>query len=329
MTSPLYRELSGTVASDPAILGMLTRRRTGQQASYLFFGAVQDLLLSGAEHPLREFYSSVASGAVREPAGAGPALAEFCRAYHEELGERISTRLVQTNVVRRAIALRYALWAVGQRSREPVHLVEVGASAGMLLLVDRYRYAIGTHTFGSPDAAVTLDAEWRSEVPPPDLDDIPPIASRIGVDLNPVDVSSAEERRWLRALVWPEHRTAAALLDAALTELAADPPPLVAGDAIDVCPKLAGELPPGEPRVVFHAATRMHVPAERRTAFDDAIDSIGEEGPLYHVWLEPPYAPHHRYPADAGVLAMHGPDGDALLSLVRVDGHLQWLEPLG
>ena len=73
----------------------------------------------------------------------------------------------------------------------------------------------------------------------------------------------------------------------------ADPPTLIAGDAIDVCSKLVTQLPADEPRVVFHAATRMHVPAQRRIAFDDAIDAMGKTGPLHHVWLEPPAAPHH------------------------------------
>ena len=72
----------------------------------------------------------------------------------------------------------------------------------------------------------------------------------------------------------------------------------------------------------------MHVPALRRIAFDDAIDAMGGTGPLYHVWLEPPDAPHHGYQVDdRGVVAMHGPDG-TLSSLVRLDGHLHWLEPL-
>jgi hypothetical protein len=76
-----------------------------------------------------------------------------------------------------------------------------------------------------------------------------------------------------------------------LTSLADDPPRILAGDGIDVCPQLAGQLPRGEPRVVFHAATRMHLPVERRAAFDQAIDALGAGGPLYHVWLEPSTAP--------------------------------------
>jgi hypothetical protein len=329
-TSPLYQALCPAVAGAPQLLDLLTRRRSGQQPSFLLFGAVHYLLLDGADHRLREYYPSVVRAPDTDPAGAGPVFVDFCREYRAPLQELIRTRLVQSNVVRRAVALRYALWAIGRRCTGPVHLLEIGASAGLLMNVDRYRYLIGEREFGRPGAPVTLDSQWRGTGPVPDLDGVPEIASKTGVDLHPVDIADSRERLWLRALVWPEQRSAAALLEAVIDEAGASPPPVVAGDAVDVCPALGRDLPEGEPRVVFHAATRMHVPEQRRAEFDEAIDSVGASGPLFHVWLEPPEAPHYRYPvAEAGVVAMHGPGDDAATALIRVDGHLHWLEPLG
>jgi hypothetical protein len=207
-----------------------------------------------------------------------------------------------------------------------VHLIEVGASAGIHLHVDRYRYVIGGRTFGRPDAAVTIETQWRGPGQPPDLDDVPAIASRTGIDLHPVPATDAAERLWLRALVWPENQHAADLLMAALDSIAADPPDIVAGDAITVCPRLARNLPPGEPRVAFHAATRMHVPRARRAAFDEAIDSLADGGPLFHAWQEPPSAHHHGLPGDLSeMLAMHGPGDARAIPLARADGHLEWL----
>lgn len=83
-----------------------------------------------------------------------------------------------------------------------------------------------------------------------------------------------------------------------------------------------------EPRVVFHAATRMHVPADRRTAFDRAIDSVGDHGPLFHVWLEPDHVPHHGDVPDRPALRLHGPAGGASQPLVQLAGHGQWLAPM-
>jgi hypothetical protein len=130
--------------------------------------------------------------------------------------------------------------------------------------------------------------------------------------------------------MWPEQHAAAQLLQAAIELAREHPLTVIAGDAVDVCAKLARDLPTGEPRAVFHAATRMHVPKDRREAFDAAIDSLGASGPLFHVWLEPHDIPHHGYPvAERGVIAMHAPGDDAATALIRVDGHLHWMEPVG
>ena len=253
---------------------------------------------------------------------------DFCRVYRADLADLIRTRLVQTNVARRSAGLRVALHAVRKRCPGPVHLIEVGASAGLHLHADRYRYLVGGRVFGRRDAAVTIDSQWLGPGPPPDLDDVPPIASRTGVDLNPLSVTDPGVRLWLRALVWPENQDEADLLTLALDQVAADPPVILPGNAIQVCPELGLRLPPGEPRVVFHAATRMHVPETERAAFDEAIDSLGATGPLYHAWHEQAWAPHAALPDDgSGALALHGPGDRRAVPLARVEGHLRWMMP--
>lgn len=326
-TSPLYRQLCTIVAAEPAILAMLTHRRVGQQASFLLFAALQHTLLDNPDHPLRDYYASLVPRP-RDPADVRTSLLDFIHTHHDRLDELIRTRLVQSNVIRRAAALRYTLWAVARRTDQPIHLVEVGASAGLLLAADRYRYRIGDREFGRPESAVVIDSAWRDQHPVPDLDDIAPIASRIGIDLDPVDVTDPDQRRWLTALVWPEERSAAQLLATAIAETAEQPPRIVAGDATQHCRRIGRDLPDGEPRLVFHSAVRMHVPTEQRPEFDAAIDAMAEGGPLFHAWVEPPNAPHHPYPAgDDNALMMHGPDDAVPKPLIRVDGHLHWMGP--
>lgn len=329
ITSPLYQSFCNIVAQAQPVLELLTQRRTGQQASFLLFGAIHYLLLSGVQHPLRDFYPSLVDRVTASPREAGPVLLDFCNAHHDELGALIRTRLVQTNVVKRSVGLLVALRAVRMRGVERVHLIEVGTSAGIHLHVDRYRYLIGGRVFGQQDSKVIVETQWRGKQPPPDFDARPQIVSRLGIDLHPVDATDPEERLWLRALVWPENEHEAHQLSAALESIASDPPTIIAGNAIDVCPALSKRLPPGEARIVFHAATRMHVPIERRAAFDAAIDTLGEDGPLYHVWHEPASAPHAGMPSDPrGVLALHGPGDDQPVSLAEVSGHLDWIELL-
>jgi hypothetical protein len=100
------------------------------------------------------------------------------------------------------------------------------------------------------------------------------------------------------------------------------------GGAIDVCPALAAELPAGEPRVVFLAATRLQVPADRRDIFDEAIASFGRDAALYEVSLEGPRDYSSVGPlSHDGTVDLLSPDG-SLTQLAVVDGHLESVEPL-
>jgi Uncharacterized protein conserved in bacteria (DUF2332) len=99
-TSPLYRALCSVVAEDERLLGMLDCRRPGQDPSFLRFGAVHYLLLSGVEHPLSRFYASVSADPIAPDAATGWAFRDFCRRYEADLRSLIARKLVQTNVVR-------------------------------------------------------------------------------------------------------------------------------------------------------------------------------------------------------------------------------------
>ena len=232
----------------------------------------------------------------------------FCLEHEPELRHLLETRLVQTNAVPRSLALRIGLTRV---DADAVHLVDVGASAGIHLRVDRFGYIVGGRQFGDPASPVQIEAELRGDAPLPDLDAIPAIASATGVDLAPVDVTDREQRRWLEALVWPESTREAELLQAALGVVAGDPPAVLAGDATDVLPAL--DVP--RPRVVFTAATRMHVPAARKEQFDAAVHAFAD----YWISLEKPAGD------GAGIFVLH-PDGNE--ELVAVAGaRVQWIEP--
>jgi hypothetical protein len=335
-SSPLYRALSRTVAAEDRLLDLASRGRPGQYPTFLFFGAVQYLLLSGIEHPLAVFYPSIATGGAPPTAGGaeavvapGPALMAFCEQYEHELTEVISTRLVQTNQVQRALGLRLGLSAIARDVPGPVHVIEVGASAGFNLRFDRYGYTVGGRRFGDSASPVQLIADHYGSGALPDLDALPSIASVVGVDLNPIDVLDPDGRRWLEALVWPENHYQRALLAAALDLTATDPPPIHRGDAIDVLPLIAPTLPAGEPRVVFHSATRIHVPADRLEAFDAAIASLGQDGPLW--WLSVEEAPDPDPRPDptryGAALQLRAPDGERR-TLAVVEGHLRWVETI-
>jgi hypothetical protein len=327
--SALYQTMSVAVSESKAMLRLASHRRRGQHPAFLFFAAIHYLLLKGAEHELRSFYPSIVGEAARSPQdGVREALTSFCATYASPLRALLETRLVQSNSVRRSLVLWLALHALAYRVRAPLHIVEVGASAGINLCFDRYSYrAAGGRRFGALQSPVQIVAECYGRVP--DLDVLPEIGSATGIDLNPLRASDPEDRAWLEALLWADNADEARLLKAAVPVVAADPPIIFAGDAIDLCPVLSRELPRGEPRLAIELATKMHVPEQQWNAFDDAIESLGEGGPLYRLAFAPTLSSHAgSLSAPYGVVNVTCPDG-ASLDVAVVGPRIEWFRPLG
>ncbi len=285
---PLYRQLCPTVAADPRLLRIAAERRAGQQPTNLLFAAVQYLLFEEPEEELARWYVSIDGVEARPPETAGPPFTAFCLRRRDALVELLRTKLVQTNVVKRAAALRLGLAHVARRTDGPITLIEIGASAGVLLAVDRYRYRLAGRIWGRPDSPIEIATDWRATPDTlPDLDRLSTIAERFGIDLSPMDPRDPAGRRWLRALVWPGNDAEWMLLERALDLVVDDPPRVIAGDAIEILPRLpSADLASGGPLVVFHAATRAHLPIDRREAFDQAIRELGRDRPLFWLSLE-------------------------------------------
>ncbi len=315
-SSPLYRHLSAVVAGDSFLVGLAAHARAGQGPTFAFFGAVHAVLLGGAQHELAQYCPSV-RGMLARPVDdrAGDALISFAREHEDELQQILHMRLVQTNHVQRAVGLRLGLAAIASDiGSRPAHLLEVGSSAGLVVRQAQYGYELGGEQFGDRNSPIQLRAEWRSDRPIPDLDHVPLLTSTAGIDLNPLNPEDDDDRRWLEALVWPEDRAKAQLMRAALKLAAQVPITVLKGDAVDRCPDWAGTIPSGAPRIVFHCATRMHVPVERRDVFDNAIDNIGNDGPLYRIAIE------------GDGLTVTYPNGRTDVAF-DVDGHLDWAQP--
>jgi hypothetical protein len=323
-TSPLYQVLSRTVVGDDALLDLAAEARPGQQPANMLMAATHLVVLENPELPFARFFPSVRGDQAEPPEGAGAEFGAFCAEHRAALVGILRERLVQTNEPGRGVAVRLAMHEIGRRVDGPVTFLEIGPSAGIQLRFERWAVETGGRRFGPADAPLTLRPEWRAGEPPPDLDRIPPIRDRLGVDLHPVDATDPQQRRWLQALVWPEHRDRFAELAAALNAVATDPPPILQGDAIELLPRLA--LPEDIPLVVFHAMVRIHVPADRRGAFDAEIAALSRRRRLFHVSFElpPRDSPHDRKAALLVLRDSEGEDRD----LASVEGHGRWIQPL-
>lgn len=189
----------------------------------------------------------------------------------------------QTNEVARSGVLMPGLMVVADACRLPLRLFELGPSAGLNLNLDRWHYDLGGVIAGPEDAAVRIKPVWRG--PPPPVADVR-IASRRGVDLNPLDVSDPVTATRLLAYVWPDQPARVARAEAAIVVVAADPPPIDRGDAADwVKARVAPEL--GSVGVVLHSIAFQYFPLATRTAIAAHMAAVGArataESPL--AWL--------------------------------------------
>src|ERR1700677_1951299 len=234
--APLYRRLAEGVAQDADLREFASTAKPGQPAPLIFFACVHFLLLRGAQHPLQRFYHDLNGGVAVDKEDPFPHFKNFVETHREELAPLIATRVTNTNEVGRSGILHAGFRALAAEAGEPLHLFELGPSAGLNLIWDRYgviyKHGNESYRIDTPNPALTIELEARGEKIPP-LGPSPKVASRVGLELNPVDLSKQESRDWLKALVWPDHVSRIARLDAALKAFVNAKPEILAGSALD------------------------------------------------------------------------------------------------
>ena len=164
--SPLYERICLAMAGDDEVLELLMRAPLAQRRPSLLLAAIHDLLLGGAAHELAAHYPTVAGE--RVPRGDPGALAlRFCREQREGLTRLLETRSTQTNELNRTAAMLPALVHATPAGRS-LRLVELGTSAGLNLLVDRYayRYSGGPAWAFAGTPRVVCDCAIDGAVPP-------------------------------------------------------------------------------------------------------------------------------------------------------------------
>jgi hypothetical protein len=282
----LYSELGFEIARDPELLALAAERQRNQPPPNMLFAAVQYLLLGGVKHELAEHYPILACG-VEPKTPAFPKFRDFCITNRDAILELVRTRWTQTCVLRRCVCLLPSFARIFSHTRRPLALLEVGPSAGLNLLWDRYRYDyLGGPDWGDPASELLLDTEKRGPTPLPELPDPIEVAWRIGVDLHPVDITDNDQMRWLRALIFPEHVERHAQLAAAIRIARADPPQLVEGDAVERLPELLEQAPRDAALVVFATVTLYQFPRDAVRRFYKLLVRHGEQRPVFFLSME-------------------------------------------
>jgi hypothetical protein len=171
----------------------------------------------------------------------------------------VATQPVQTNEVRRSWTLLPGLLAAAEGE---VDVVELGPSAGLNLLFDRWRYRYAAGTWGREDAPLALDGKEHGRVPRALLARQLAVRRRLGIDRNPLDVTSEHGALLLQSFVWADDEERLARVRTAIAEARRSPPEIVRGDFVELLPELLRELE--RPTIVFNTVSLEYVEPARR-----------------------------------------------------------------
>jgi hypothetical protein len=229
----------------------------------------------------------------------------------------------QTNEPGRSGSLMTGLLEVARRHGPKIDLLEIGSSAGLNLLIDRYAFDLGGTRVGPAGSPVKLSPEWKGPAPEPaDIE----IASVRGCDIQPLDATDPAVATRLLAYVWPEMPVRFGRMEAAIAMQRAKPVDLVQADAADwVEARLAEPQAAGVTRVLMHSVVWQYLPepvADRvRAAMAAAGARATSERPLAWVMVEP-----NRAFAEHVVRVKSWPgEGDATV-LATAHAHGAWIK---
>lgn len=229
----------------------------------------------------------------------------------------------QTNETGRATGLAACLMWLALQSPEPFHMLEIGASAGLNLNWDRFRYAFPPWNRRSGDGPL-IPTQVAGPAPP--WRDIA-IASREACDLNPLDPSDPENQLRLRAYVWADQKPRFERLNAALDLAQMSGLKVEKADAAEFLRrKLGAGLKEGT-TVVYHSVFFQYPPPAMRIAIAEAIERAGTMATatsrLAWVRFEPEAVIGGPRDSTRYVLNVvrYGPDGRMERTLGDVDPH--------
>jgi hypothetical protein len=299
--SPIYEQLALAVAGSAELLTFLSSVPSDRCRPTLFLAAVRHI-----------------SGVPRN----GHELEEIVRAHAPRVREIMLSRTTQTNEPARCSALLPVLAGLG----EPLALIEVGASAGLCLLLDRYRYHYGRHRIEPPSAELAGAApilECIANIATPLPSELPKVGWRLGLDLNPLDVNSSADMAWLETLVWPGQAHRTQNLRTAIEVARAHPPKVRKGDLRVDLPGIAALAPKDLRLVVYHTAVLGHVGSQSdREEFAKAVRKTGalwisNEAPSVFPELArsappPPSPGHFLLVVDGKPIAWTRPHGQSI-----------------
>jgi hypothetical protein len=316
--SPLYVRLMRAAADDIDAGGVVARlfagisTPPGSVPQLRLVGALHYLVLAGRAPALAAFYPS--AGGDRPVDGVWPVAEAVMEEHFDQVRERVH-RTVQTNEPGRSAVLFAGLLWLTDRHRRPIRLLEVGASAGLNLLADRYLYSVDGRELGDPDSQLRFVDPWMPP-PPIDLDRAASalrIVARAGCDLSPLDPTHADDQLTLLSYIWPDELHRIDRMRAALAVAERDPVPIAARKGSEWLRDALAAGPGGELTVVWHSVMRQYVEPEEWAAIERALDGRPD---VVRLSMEPTRSREAQMQ-----LTVHDPAGAPEITLAVCDDH--------
>ena len=266
-TSPLYGRVAVAVSESEDALRAIGTAPARKRHPTVILAALHDLVLAGRAPALAAAYAA-ADG----DAAASAAIDTLLRMTGPVVAIAVRRQTRPTATGRSAVLYPAIAEAARRVSAKAVGLIDLGCSAGLNLNVDRVGITYDNgQSLGDASSPVQLSASIRGDRPIP-THAIPTVVARIGVDLDPVDVTDADDARWLRACLWPDQPERLATLEAEVALAATDPPLLLRGDAIEVLPDAFARVPADALPVVTTTWSLADFPLESRLRFLHRLD---------------------------------------------------------
>lgn len=300
-------------------------------------GALHALVLDGRAGDLEAYYA--APDAAPDADDLRKAMAPLWTREREVFARYIA-KAPQTNETRRAAALLPGFCKVAETFGLPLDILEMGASAGMLLGWDRFRYdyKVGDKVVAhwTPEGAsqddAGVDAEWRGKTPP-QLHAPVRVRRRKGCDLHPFDLSDPDQLLHARSYIWPEDKARRDLFDMAVRKNAKLSTHVEKADALEWLERELGDRADDAATVVYHSVFAPYLTDDQRARKQALLEAAGEsattDAPLALLSFEPTaFDDDVEFLTELQIWPADGAGGRKL-RLARSHPHGAWVEPLG
>src|SRR5690606_7999694 len=174
---------------------------------------------------------------------------------------------------------------VYEKTKKPLALIEIGTSAGLQLLWDQYSYSYGTNEiYGNRDSRLHLTSEIKGDNAPILHLTPPQVSTRIGIDLNTINLQNEDDKLWLTSLIWPEHKERISMFEEAASYVSEVPLKLMEGDGVTLLPNIINNISIDSVICIFHTHVANQMSLEIKKQLLQTVEEIGRNRDVFHIY---------------------------------------------